>query len=115
MCSWVENIFLTKSARPFKVPKFPQAAIVMSDCITAFFSHESFSGPTGSEAPVNARGSVLRYANRLTTIRVEAPHCPAKLIQREIVGSLLLASAVDGFKPMNVTFLPVGAIVRDSQ
>ena len=63
----------------------------------------------------SAAGSVLRRAKRLVITSDPNPHSRAKPMHRRIVGSSMVAVAVDGFRAMNMTAGRSGDQIRRSE
>ena len=75
----------------------------------------AFAGPSTSSprfhAALRSTGDVARNANRFTTTSAENPHARANPMQRRIVGSSCIASAVLGLSITNVTCCPLPALI----
>jgi len=69
----------------------------LSDFLSCSNRTGSFPGPTGSGIEVNFFGSVDLYPKRLTIDMAPKPHRLEKAIQRRVVASSVLSSAVLGF------------------
>ena len=85
--------------------RFPPQAATTSSArrVIPRLSACSFFGPTGSLTSLKPFGSVDRKAWRFPIRSQSKPHEWGNLTQQRIVGSSVVASAVDGFSPTNST------------
>ena len=105
---------MTADALPRSEPQLPHAATTRSDFFVAHRMCLSLSAPTGSGARRRIEGLVETSPKRFTTVTAPNLQRRARPMQRRIVGSSPIASALLGFSITNVTVAPVVSQRRQS-